>query len=276
MPELPEVETTGRGIAARLLGRTIVHAEQRRADLRRPMPRHLPRLLEGRTLLAVTRRAKYLLLRFDTGDSLLLHLGMSGRVVIADRDDGARGKHDHVVLVFDDGAILRFNDARRFGLIEWVASGAEDTHPLLVALGPEPLPRSFTPARLAQALTGRKTAIKQALLDQAVVAGLGNIYVCEALFAAAISPLRPACSLTGDELARLVPAIKNVLQKSLKAGGSSLRDYVQASGELGYFQTQVAVYGREGQPCPRCGKCPGILRAVQGGRSTFWCAACQS
>lgn len=279
MPELPEVETTGRGIAARLLNQRIIRLEQRRRDLRFPLPKNLAQKLEGRTLLAVTRRAKYLLLRLDGGSSLLLHLGMSGRMVIADSDDGQRDRHDHVVFTFGNGAVMRFNDARRFGMLDLVKTGEEHKHRLLAHIGPEPLDKAFTAKVLQERLRGRKAAIKLALLDQGVVAGIGNIYACEALYDAGINPNTEAGKVPPDKLALLVPAIKKVLKAALKDGGSSLRDYVQASGELGYFQTRFAVYDREGQPCPKCrhsgATCKGVLRFTQGGRSTFWCPAQQ-
>lgn len=271
MPELPEVETTGRGIAAKLLSLTITRVEQRRRDLRFPMPDDLANKLQGRRLLEVTRRAKYLLLRLDDGNSILLHLGMSGRMVISDRDDGTRDTHDHVVFTFSNGAVMRFNDARRFGMLDLVKTGHEAEHRLLAHIGPEPLDRAFTASVLQQRLKGKKAAIKLALLDQTVVAGIGNIYACEALFDAGINPNKEAGKVSTEKLALLVPAIKKVLKAALKDGGSSLRDYVQASGELGYFQTRFAVYDREGQPCPRCVSCKGVLRFTQGGRSTFWC-----
>lgn len=271
MPELPEVETTGRGIAAKLLDLHIIKVEQRRRDLRLPMPEGLAQRLEGRKLVEVTRRAKYLLLRLDDGQTLLLHLGMSGRLVISDADDGTRDRHDHVVLTFSNGVVMRFNDARRFGVLDVIATKDETKHKLLKHIGPEPLAAGFTPAVLGAALKGRKTAIKLALLDQTVVAGIGNIYACEALFDAGINPRQEAGKVSPAKLALLVPAIRKVLKAALKAGGSSLRDYVQTSGELGYFQTKFAVYDREGQPCPRCSNCKGVQRFTQGGRSTFWC-----
>lgn len=271
MPELPEVETTGRGIAARLLNQRISRIEQKRDALRHSLPANLSTKLAGRTITAVERRAKYLLLRLDNGYSILLHLGMSGRLVIRDHDDGTRDRHDHLVFLFENGAVMRFHDARRFGMLDLVKTGEESEHRLLRHLGPEPLDRAFTAKELGKRLVGKKVAIKLALMDQSVVAGIGNIYACEALYAAGISPLRPAGGLTAHELDALVPAIKAVLKSAIKAGGSSLRDYVQASGELGYFQTRFAVYDREGQSCPRCRKCPGIKRITQGGRSTFWC-----
>ena len=271
MPELPEVETTGRGIAAKLLGQRIVKLEQRRTTLRRPMPLGLPNLLEGRKLIAVERRAKYLLLRLDDGFSILLHLGMSGRIVISETDDGTRNKHDHVVFTFGNGAVMRFNDARRFGLLDLVKTGEEHTHKLLLHIGPEPLDKIFTGKVLAERVKGKKAAIKLALLDQTILAGIGNIYACEALFDAGIDPRKEAGKVSREKLDLLVPAIKKVLKAALKDGGSSLRDYRQASGELGYFQTRFAVYDREGQPCGRCVKCKGVQRFTQSGRSTFWC-----
>lgn len=271
MPELPEVETTARGVAARLLGRTITKVEKRRADLREKMPLRLASLLTGQRLIEVTRRAKYLLLRLSGEKTLLIHLGMSGRLVISDRDDGLRDKHDHVVLHFDDGAVLKFNDARRFGLIDLIPTNQESQHPRLAALGPEPFEAGFN----ASVLKNRKTPIKIALLDQKVVVGIGNIYACEALHKAHISPLRSASSLNEGEVKQLVEAVRRVLRAAIAAGGSSLRDYLQTSGELGYFQHSFAVYDREGQPCSQIGCKSLINRQIQAGRSTFWCQACQ-
>lgn len=273
MPELPEVETTGRGVAAKLLNQKLLRVEQRRANLRGPMPKDMP-ALEGHKLLAVERRAKYLLLRFSNQQTLLIHLGMSGRLVISPRDDGSRDKHDHLVLHFSKG-VLRFNDARRFGRVEMFATGQENAQPVLKNLGPEPLEKAFTAKVLGERLTGKKIAIKLALLDQTIVAGLGNIYVCEALYLAGISPKRLAGSIKPTELEKLVPAIKKVLNAAIKAGGSSLRDYVQSDGNLGYFQNEFAVYDREGQACPSCTCSFGVERFSQGGRSTFWCRSKQ-
>lgn len=275
MPELPEVETTGRGIARQLLGQRIVKLEQHRRDLRHPLPPNLARQVEGRKLIAVDRRAKYLLLRLDDGQSILLHLGMSGRMVISKKDDGTRDKHDHIVFIFGNGAVMRFNDARRFGMLDLVKTGEENSHKLLKHIGPEPLDKTFTAKVLAGRLMGKKVAIKLALLDQRVVAGIGNIYACEALYDAGINPKKPAGKVSTEKLSLLVPAIKKVLNAAIKAGGSSLRDYRQASGELGYFQTKFAVYDREGEACPRCKNCPGVQRFTQGGRSTFWCPKSQ-
>lgn len=275
MPELPEVETTGRGIAAELLGQRIVKLEQHRRDLRHALPKDLAKKLEGRKLVAVDRRAKYLLLRLDDGNSILLHLGMSGRMVISKHDDGKRDRHDHVVFIFGNGAVMRFNDARRFGMLDLVKTGEENRHKLLRHIGPEPLDKAFTAEVLAQRLKGRKAAIKLALLDQRIVAGIGNIYACEALYDAGINPKKPAGKVSAEKLALLVPAVKKVLKAAIKAGGSSLRDYKQTSGELGYFQTRFSVYDREGQACLRCKPASAVQRFTQGGRSTFHCPKCQ-
>lgn len=273
MPELPEVETVGRGIAAKLLHCRVTHVWLGKLPLRRPLPKKLAPLLVEQTLLAVERRAKYLLLRFTAQKTLIVHLGMSGRMTIADGPQH-RQRHDHMVITFADGQTLTFNDARRFGVLELIATSNEAEHPLFSALGPEPLEAHFTPTRLTEQLQGRKTPLKVALLDQHVVVGVGNIYASEALFRAQLSPERSAGSLTTDEAKKLTASIKAVLNAAIAAGGSSLRDYVQSDGELGYFQHAFKVYGREGQPCPRC-KTP-ILRITQAGRSTFYCPTCQS
>ncbi|MBW6398452.1 bifunctional DNA-formamidopyrimidine glycosylase/DNA-(apurinic or apyrimidinic site) lyase [Roseomonas sp. HJA6] len=291
MPELPEVETVMRGLAAVLEGHRIVEVEQRRPDLRFPFPDNLVRRVEGRRVLSFRRRAKYMLMRLDGGESLLIHLGMSGRMVARQASvpvmarltpqgaaSDARGHnappeaHEHLVMTTDHGWRVGFVDPRRFGAVDLVATEVEDAHRLLAGLGPEPLEDAFTDAVLSAALVGRHTPIKAALLDQTVVAGLGNIYVCEALYRAGISPRRLAASVAGTRATRLVPAIKAVLTESIGAGGSSLRDYVRADGEVGRFQERFAVYGREGEPCPHCNPpCPGIARIVQSGRSTFFC-----
>jgi formamidopyrimidine-DNA glycosylase len=292
MPELPEVETVMRGLAAVLEGQRITEVEQRRPDLRFPFPPDLVRRMEGRRVLSFRRRAKYMLMRLEGGESLLIHLGMSGRMVARPAGaapvarlgpmgavSDARGHnappeaHEHLVIATDHGWRVGFVDPRRFGSVDLVATAAEDAHRLLAGLGPEPLEDGFTDAVLSAALVGRHTPIKAALLDQTVVAGLGNIYVCEALFRAGISPRRLAASVAGTRAARLVPAIKAVLAESIGAGGSSLRDYVRADGELGRFQDTFAVYGREGAPCPHCAA--PIQRIVQSGRSTFFCARAQ-
>jgi formamidopyrimidine-DNA glycosylase len=270
MPELPEVETVRRGLALKMTGRRIVQAELRRPDLRRPFPPMLARTLTGAAIGALARRGKYILIELDDNGTLLLHLGMSGRIT-AGPGGAPHALHDHVVLTLDDGTEVRFNDARRFGLLDYMRRGEEETHPLLAGMGPEPLGPGFDARYLAGKLAGKMTPIKAALLDQKIVAGLGNIYVCEALYRAGLSPRRLAATVSGVRATRLVAAIKAVLTEAIEAGGSSLRDYVQADGELGYFQHRWAVYGREGEPCPGCTCAEGVHRIVQSGRSTFFC-----
>jgi formamidopyrimidine-DNA glycosylase len=234
----------------------------------------LARRLEGRRIETVGRRAKYLLFRMEGGTTLIAHLGMSGRMVILPPGDRPPyDAHDHVVLETEDGDQVRFNDARRFGLMTLAATDLIDAHPLLASLGPEPLGNDFNGPALAAALAGKRTPIKAALLDQRVVAGVGNIYACEALHRAGISPRRLARTVQGGRAERLAGAVRAILSEAIDAGGSSLRDYVQASGELGYFQHAWAVYGREGEPCPGCGR--PVRRLAQSGRSTFYCASCQ-
>jgi formamidopyrimidine-DNA glycosylase len=271
MPELPEVETVRRGLALKMSGRRILHAELRRPDLRRPFPPALATQLDGARIGALGRRGKYILIELDSDGLLLLHLGMSGRVT-AGAADLPDTPHDHVVLRLDDGTVIRFNDPRRFGLLDYLKRGEESRHPLLAALGPEPLGAQFDGAYLAAALAGKMTPIKSALLDQRIVAGLGNIYACEALFRAGISPRRLGASIGRGRAERLVGGIRSVLTEAIEAGGSSLRDYVQADGELGYFQHRWAVYGHEGDPCPGCDCDSGVRRIAQSGRSTFFCA----
>jgi formamidopyrimidine-DNA glycosylase len=271
MPELPEVETVRRGLALKMTGHRIIRAELRRQDLRRPFPPMLARTLTGAMIGALSRRGKYLLIELDDTGTLLLHLGMSGRITT-----GAAGvphaPHDHVILTLDDGTVVRFNDARRFGVLDYMRRGSESAHPLLAGMGPEPLEQVFDGAYLAKALAGKMTSIKAALLDQRIVAGLGNIYVCEALYRAGLSPRRLAGTVAGTRADKLAAAIKSVLGEAIEAGGSSLRDYVQADGELGYFQHRWAVYGKEGEPCPGCTCAEGVRRIAQSGRSTFFCA----
>jgi len=283
MPELPEVETVVRGLRPRLEGRRLARVEQRRPDLRFPFPENFARRLTGRRVERILRRAKYMLFHLDDGQILLCHLGMSGRMVIHEppEEGSAAGqrlpleRHDHVVFTTDEGTEIRFNDARRFGMMDLIAGDDLNSHPLLRELGPEPLGNDFNGPGLAAALKGRRTPIKAALLDQKVVAGLGNIYVCEALFLAGLSPRRQAYTVQGGRAERLALAVREVLTRAIEAGGSSLRDYVQADGELGYFQHLWAVYGREGEACPGCDCDPatsgGITRLVQSGRSTFYC-----
>ena len=271
MPELPEVETVRRGLALKMTGRHIVRAELRRPDLRRPFPPMLAERLEGACIGALARRGKYILIELDADGLLLLHLGMSGRIT-AGNGETPEARHDHVVLTLDDGTVVRFNDARRFGTLDYLRRGEEALHPLLAGMGPEPLEPGFDGDYLAGALAGKMTPLKAALLDQRIVAGLGNIYVCEALYRAGLSPRRLAGTVGRGRAERLAAAIRSVLEEAIAAGGSSLRDYVQTDGELGYFQHRWAVYGREGEPCPGCDCAEGVRRIVQSGRSTFFCA----
>ncbi len=276
-----------RGLAARLQGRVIRTAELRRADLRWAVPAGFATRLAGARVENFRRRGKYILMRLSGGDSVILHLGMSGRMNIvagglpSDRPEAEAALpvlHEHLVLTTDQNVRIAFVDPRRFGSLDLVSTGAEDAHRLLAELGPEPLEPGFDAAALSAALAGRRTPIKAALLDQSVVAGLGNIYVCEALFRARISPRRLAASVAGARAQRLVPAIRATLTEAIAAGGSSLRDYVQPSGELGYFQHAWKVYGRAGQPCEHCpggDACQGIERIVQSGRGTFYCPRMQ-
>ena len=271
MPELPEVETVARGLSRVLAGHVLEALKLRRPDLRFAFPPDLVKRTEGKRIVSVGRRAKYILVRFEDGTVMIMHLGMSGRMLIGPHDDEP-AKHDHVIMVTDSGTEVRFNDARRFGFVDVTDEAHLAEHPMLKPLGPEPLDATFTGAVLAARLKGKITPIKAALLDQTVVAGLGNIYVSEALFQARISPRRSAATVAGARATRLVAGIKDVLERSVAAGGSSLRDYVQTSGELGYFQHHWAVYGREGLPCPGCTCTVGIQRITQSNRSTFYCA----
>ena len=273
MPELPEVETVVRGLAHALTGKRLKRLELARPDLRSAIPKDLAHHLEGHRVARFSRRAKYILMYMEGDGVLIAHLGMSGRMIVAPPGKAPpREKHDHAIFHFDDGTELRFNDARRFGLLDYAEEAQLADHPRFRDLGPEPLGNEFNGPMLARALKGKKTSIKAALLDQRVVAGLGNIYACEALFGAQLSPRRLAGTVQGDRAERLAGTIRDVLTRAVAAGGSSLRDYVQASGELGYFQHQWAVYGKEGQPCPGCDCRGGIRRITQGGRSTFYCA----
>ena len=281
MPELPEVETVRRGLAPHLEGRIIARAEARRPDLRWPLPPDLVQVLTGARVTGLRRRSKYILADREDRGSLLLHLGMSGRMLIEGeaqgefhRDPAILNRHDHVVFWNDLGTRITFNDARRFGMVDLVAPGAE--HPLLAHLGPEPLSDDFSAEVLGRAFSGRRAPVKAALLDQRIVAGLGNIYVSEALHRAGIDPRRQAGAIGAAELAALVGHIRDVLIEAIAAGGSSLRDHRQATGELGYFQHSFRVYDREGAPCPSPG-CPGVIgRIVQSGRSSYFCPLCQT
>jgi len=270
VPELPEVETTRRALEERLLGRRIRAVRVHRGDLRRPVPPQLPARLAGRRLSGFGRRGKYLLFHLDDGAVLLLHLGMSGRLLL----DGSGAKpHEHLEWLFTDGSRLSFVDPRRFGLVDLIDCGALERDPRLSRLGPEPLAPDFDGRALRQRLLGRRSSIYAALLDQHTVAGLGNIYVCEALFRAGIRPHRPAGELGPRRCGRLAAEIREVLREALGEGGSSLRDYVSADGMLGRFQNRFSVYGREGEPCVRCrGR---VRRSVRGGRSIFFCPRCQ-
>ncbi len=272
MPELPEVETVRRGLALRLEGRRVQRLRLNRPDLRIPMPADLPARVEGRRVDRLGRRAKYILLHLEDGGVVIAHLGMSGRLVLSDSGNAAPSDpHDHVVFTLEDGTELRFNDARRFGVLDYADGKDLERHKFFMHLGPEPLGNEFNGPALAAKLEGKATPLKAALLDQRVVAGLGNIYVSESLFYAGLSPRRLAGTVAGPRAERLVQAIRDVLERAIAAGGSSLRDYVQASGELGYFQHQWAVYGKEGERCPGCDCRHGIKRIVQSGRSTFYC-----
>jgi formamidopyrimidine-DNA glycosylase len=280
MPELPEVETVRRGLLPVMEGAVIERAEVNRPDLRWPLPDRMADRLTGKRVTALRRRSKYILADLDSGETLLIHLGMSGRMLISGaqlgtfyHDHPAPQKHDHVVLHMAGGARITFNDARRFGAMDLLPTGG--SHPLLAGLGPEPFGNDFNEPYLATRLKGRKTPIKSALLDQRIVAGLGNIYVAETLYRARISPLRLAGDLTEAQAHGLVATIRDVLSEAISAGGSSLRDFRQANGELGYFSKHFQVYGHEGDPCETPGCSGTIIRTVQAGRSSFWCPACQ-
>ena len=289
MPERPEVETVRRGLKPALEGYVVAALSVRRRDLRVAFPERFAERLKGRRMVSLRRRAKYLLLDLEGGETLIMHLGMSGRFTIHGpaappampgrfhnqiaADGSGNGKHDHVVFETEEGVRIVFTDHRRFGLMLLEKTDAVEQHSLFDGMGPEPLGDDFTPTVLSAALKGKKTPIKSALLDQCVVAGLGNIYVCEALFRSGISPKRLARTVAGPRCEKLVPAIKKVLGEAIKAGGSTLRDYKKADGELGYFQHHFAVYDREGEPCPGCKGT--IKRIVQAGRSTFYCPSCQ-
>jgi formamidopyrimidine-DNA glycosylase len=270
MPELPEVETTVRGIAAVLRDQVLTRVEPRRADLRRPIPADLRQRLTGARVTGLSRRAKYGLIETDRGDTMIFHLGMSGRWRV---DPAEIGTHDHLILETGAGHILALNDHRRFGSLDLMPTESVAAWPTFKALGPEPLGDDFTWKTLATAFKGRIAPIKALLLDQRIVAGLGNIYVCEALFMAGIKPHKPAGQVSIARLKQLVYAIKDVLASAIEAGGSTLRDYARPDGELGYFFKQWRVYGREGEDCPACGRA--VERRVDGGRSTFHCAKCQ-
>jgi formamidopyrimidine-DNA glycosylase len=281
MPELPEVETVRRGLLPAMEGRLIERAEVNRPDLRWPLPERMVERLTGARVLALRRRSKYILADLSTGETLLIHLGMSGRMLVSGitlgaffHEHPAPEKHDHVVLHLEGGARVTFNDARRFGAMDLLPTATAESHPLLAEIGPEPLGNAFNGSYLAARLKGRNTPIKSALLDQHLVAGLGNIYVCETLYRAGIHPARRAADVANPQ--DLVPIIRDVLAEAIEAGGSSLKDYRRTDGELGYFQKAFAVYGREGEPCLTPGCTSIIARIVQSGRSSFFCPTCQT
>lgn len=282
MPELPEVETVRRGLAPVMEGAVIARAQVNRPDLRWPFPPDMAARLTGARVLQLRRRSKYILADLDRGETLLIHLGMTGRMLVSGdilgrfvHEHPAPEKHDHVVLDMEDGARITFNDPRRFGAMDLMPTATAEAHPLLASLGPEPLGNAFSEDHLVAALKPRNTPVKAALLDQKVVAGLGNIYVCEALYRARIHPARRTRQIAPRRIASLVPVIRDVLSDAIAAGGSSLRDFRQADGELGYFQHSFDVYGREGAQCrtPGCGS--DVRRIVQSGRSSFFCPTCQ-
>jgi formamidopyrimidine-DNA glycosylase len=281
MPELPEVETVRRGLEPILVGNQFASVEQRRADLRFPLPQRFGERLSGRKVKALDRRAKYLLARLDGGEVLVMHLGMTGRFSINGSAKVPPPKHEHIVFHLGDGTRVRYSDTRRFGYMDLIPTKSLDSHALFKGLGVEPLSPAFTAEWLAMRLKGKATSIKAALIDQRLIAGLGNIYACEALFKAGVSPMRLAGTVatkSGKPTAKteaLVAAIKAVLEDAIKAGGSSLRDYKRADGRLGRFQHRFKVYGREGKPCAKKGCGGTVRRIVQGGRSTFYCPTCQ-
>ncbi len=282
MPELPEVETVRRGLAPVMEGQLIADAAVNRPDLRWPFPDRMADRLTGQRVERLRRRSKYILADLSSGETLLIHLGMSGRMTVSGdplgrfvHDHPAAQKHDHVVLNMENGARIIFNDPRRFGMMDLIPTKTAHQHKLLAVLGPEPLGNDFHEDHLIAAFKGRNTPVKTALLDQRIIAGLGNIYVCEVLFRTKIAPTRKAGKIAPKRVAALVPVIRQVLQEAIEAGGSSLRDFRQADGELGYFQHSFDVYGREGDPCHTPGCRSVIGRITQGGRSTFYCAQCQ-
>ena len=275
MPELPEVETVMRGLMPVMNGQKILRADVRREGLRWPFPERFAVRLTGARIEGMQRRAKYILMALDCGESLLVHLGMSGKVTIDESGVLPPEKHDHVVLDIENGARILFNDPRRFGALDLLETKSLETHKLLAALGPEPLGNGFNPDYFSSRLAGRKMPIKSAMLDQKIVAGLGNIYVCEALWRAGIAPQSSSASLDPARVTTLAGHIRDVLTEAIEAGGSSLKDYRQADGALGYFQHRFKTYGREGEDClkPECGG--EIARITQSGRPSFYCPRCQ-
>ncbi len=282
MPELPEVETVRRGLSPAMEGVVIERADVNRPDLRWPFPDRMAERLTGQRVERLRRRSKYILADLSSGETLLIHLGMSGRMTVSGdplgqfvHDHPAAQKHDHVVFHMANGARVTFNDPRRFGAMDLLPTATAEAHKLLAVLGPEPLGNDFHEQHLIDAFRGKNTPVKSALLDQGIVAGLGNIYVCEALYRGKVSPRRKAGQISSARVSGLVPIIRQVLQDAIDAGGSSLRDFRQADGELGYFQHSFEVYGREGEPCRTEGCSARIKRITQSGRSSFYCAQCQ-
>ncbi|WP_171230300.1 bifunctional DNA-formamidopyrimidine glycosylase/DNA-(apurinic or apyrimidinic site) lyase [Ruegeria sp. HKCCA4008] len=282
MPELPEVETVRRGLSPAMEGVVIERADVNRPDLRWPFPERMAERLTGQRVERLRRRSKYILADLSSGETLLIHLGMSGRMTVSGdplgqfvHDHPAVQKHDHVVFHMANGARITFNDPRRFGAMDLLQTASAEDHKLLSVLGPEPLGNDFHDQHLIRAFKGKNTPVKSALLDQGIVAGLGNIYVCEALYRGRVSPRRKAGQISAPRVAALVPIIRQVLQDAIEAGGSSLRDFRQADGELGYFQHKFDVYGREGEACRTEGCGAPIKRITQSGRSSFYCAQCQ-
>ncbi len=282
MPELPEVETVRRGLSPAMEGVVIAQADVNRPDLRWPFPERMAKRLTGQRVDRLRRRSKYILADLSSGETLLIHLGMSGRMTVSGdplgqfvHDHPMPEKHDHVVFHMANGARVTFNDPRRFGAMDLLPTATAEQHKLLSVLGPEPLGNDFHEHHLIKAFRGKNTPVKSALLDQGIVAGLGNIYVCEALYRAGVSPRRKAGQISAARVAALVPIIRQVLQDAIDAGGSSLRDFRQADGELGYFQHSFDVYGREGEACRTDGCGALIKRITQSGRSSFYCAQCQ-
>ncbi|MCG7494028.1 bifunctional DNA-formamidopyrimidine glycosylase/DNA-(apurinic or apyrimidinic site) lyase [Thalassobius sp. Cn5-15] len=282
MPELPEVETVMRGLAPSMEGAVIARAQVNRPDLRWPFPDRMADRLMGQRVDRLRRRSKYILVDLASGETLLIHLGMSGRMLVSGdplgqfvHDHPTAEKHDHVVLDMDNGARITFNDPRRFGAMDLLDTATAEDSKLLSVLGPEPLGNQFSEQHLINAFENKKSPVKTALLDQGIIAGLGNIYVCETLYRAGISPKRKAGAIAQQKVAGLVPIIREVLQDAIAAGGSSLKDFRSAGGELGYFQHQFDVYDREGKPCKRKGCTGTVQRVVQSGRSSFYCPTCQ-
>lgn len=283
MPELPEVETVRTGLEPVMTGRVIAQADVRRPDLRWPFPQNMAQRLTGQRIERLRRRSKYILADLSSGETLLIHLGMSGRLLIDgaqtarfEQAHSAPGKHDHVILTMDSGTRITFNDPRRFGAMDLMETATAEAHRLLASIGPEPLSNAFSVETLVAAFKDRRAPVRALLLDQRVVAGLGNIYVAEALWRAGIAPMRPAGRISRARLERLTAAIRETLRDAIAAGGSSLRDYRQADGELGYFQHSFAVYGRDGEPCRTEGCLGTVRRTVHSGRSNFACPKCQT